>query len=128
MNIRKLTIEKSDDGLLWGRTYEEDNLITDSAASEEELVAQMKQLLYDFHGIEPENVVFEVEYDLEAFFEHFDFLKITKIAEVAGINGSLMRQYATGRKYPGKKQTEKIENAVRILGQKMSKVSLLQSV
>ncbi len=127
MNNRTLTIEKSDDGHLWGRTYEEDNLISDSATNEEELVAQMKQLLYDFHGIEPETVVFEVEYDLEAFFEHFDFLKITKIAEVAGINGSLMRQYATGSKYPGKKQTEKIENAVRMLGQKMSKVSLLQS-
>ncbi|WP_273212587.1 hypothetical protein [Runella zeae] len=128
MTSRKLIIEKSDeDGLLWGRTLEDDDLIVDSAPTETDLVEQMKQLLYEFHGVDPNEVVFEIEYDLEAFFQRFDYLKISKVAELAGLNASLVRQYATGKKYPGKKQLEKIESAIQTIGGQLVKLKLLQS-
>ena len=128
MTSRKLIIEKSDeDGLLWGRTLEDDDLIVDSAPTETDLVEQMKQLLYEFHGVDPSEVVFEIEYDLEAFFQRFDYLKISKVAELAGLNASLVRQYATGKKYPGKKQLEKIESAIQTIGGQLVKLKLLQS-
>lgn len=128
MTSRKLIIEKSDeDGLLWGRTLEDDDLIVDSAPTETDLVEQMKQLLYEFHGVDPSEVVFEIEYDLEAFFQRFDYLKISKVAELAGLNASLVRQYATGKKYPGKKQLEKIESAVQTIGTQLTRTKLFFS-
>lgn len=128
MTSRKLIIEKSDeDGLLWGRTLEDDDLIVDSAPTETDLVEQMKQLLYEFHGVDPSKVVFEIEYDLEAFFQRFDYLKISKVAELAGLNASLVRQYATGKKYPGKKQLEKIESAVQAIGTQLTRTKLFFS-
>lgn len=120
----QLIVEKGDDGQYWGRCSIGDDLLTESAASIEELETQMRQIIYDFHGIEPVNIVFEVEYDLGAFFEQFDFLKISRVAEQADINSSLMRQYATGAKYPGQKQVKKIEQAIHDLGQRLLDVSL----
>lgn len=121
-----LVIEQGDDGLLWGRVQYDDDLVVDSAKTVDELQHNLKGLLLELHGVQPESVEFEVQYDLAAFFEQFNFLKITKIAEEAGINGSLMRQYVSGNKYPGKKQKDKIEQALRSLGQKLSSVNLLQ--
>jgi len=123
LNPIQLIIERGEDGLYWGRTNIDDNLLTENAATVEELEVKIRQLIYDFHGIEPENVVFEVEYDLETFFEEFDFLNISKIAKQAGINSSLMRQYASGTKHPGQKQVKKIEEAIRSLGQRLSEVT-----
>lgn len=125
-NNHTLIIEQGDDGLLWGRVLYDDDLVVESAKTVDELQHNLKGLLVELHGVKPESVEFEVQYDLAAFFEQFDFLKITKIAELTGINGSLMRQYASGNKYPGKKQKEKIEQAIRSLGQKLSSIVLLQ--
>ncbi len=126
MNTYTLTIETSEGGHLWGRALIDDNLSVESAANQEELEANLKQLIQQFHGIDPDTIVFDAEYDLEAFFQRFDYLKITGIAREAEINESLMRQYATGKKYPGKKQLERIEQAVRKLGQILSNVNLVQ--
>jgi hypothetical protein len=126
MRTVNLIIETTDDGNLWGRVLVEDNLIVESAASQGELEANLKQLIQQYHGIDPATIAFEVQYDLEAFFQRFDYLKITGIAREAEINESLMRQYATGKKYPGKKQLERIEQAVRKLGQILSNVNLVQ--
>jgi hypothetical protein len=119
----KLIIEGGD-GALWGRVTYEDNLLVDEADSVEKLEAQMRQLLLNFHDLDPDSYEFAIEYDLTAFFEQFDYLKITKIAELAGLNGSLMRQYATGKKFPSARQAEKIEGAIRQLAQQLSNVHI----
>jgi len=124
MNRYKLIIEADDGGQLWGRTSVDDNLIVEASKTQEALEAQIKQLIKELHGIEPDTIEFEVEYDLEAFFQKFDFLKITGIARESEINESLMRQYATGKKYPAKKQVERIEAAIRKLGESLSKITL----
>ena len=118
-----LTIERAD-GVLWGRTEYDDNLLVESSETQEGLEASLRTLLHDFHDLDPARVEFTVEYDLTAFFQEFDFLKITKIAELAGINGSLLRQYVSGNKNPSSAQAQKIESAVHQLGNKLTRVHL----
>ncbi len=119
----KLVIEGGD-GTVWGRVNYEDDLLVDEAETVENLHAQMQQLLLDFHDLAPDSYEFEIEYDLTAFFEQFDYLKITKIAELAGLNGSLVRQYATGKKFPSAQQAEKIETTIRQLAEQLSNVHI----
>src|SRR5215831_8051536 len=116
-----LTIEK-DKGKLWGRITYKDNLITDHAGSVKALEKKMTKLLYDFHGVG--SVSFDHSYDLMVFFERFDFLKQSKIAEVAGINPGLLRQYASGVKNPSAAQARKIEKAVHQVAKELQSVSL----
>ncbi|MEO6284022.1 MAG: hypothetical protein ABIN80_18650 [Dyadobacter sp.] len=122
-NIITLIVE-GEGNSLWGRVQYEDNLIVDEASSIEQLKISMQQLLLDFHDLNPESYEFRIEYDLTVFFQQFDFLKVTKIAEVSGLNGSLLRQYASGKKYPSAKQVEKIENAIKQLAHRLEQVHI----
>jgi hypothetical protein len=83
---------------------------------------KMAKLLKDFHSVE--KVSFDRSYDLTVFFDEFNFLKQSKIAELAGINPGLLRQYASGVKYPSATQTPKIEDAVHELAREPGAVSL----
>lgn len=62
-------------------------------------------------------------YDMRSFFEYFDFLKVSKIAERAGINPSLMRQYACGASNAGERQYEKLGKAIRACAEELSAVA-----
>ena len=44
-------------------------------------------------GKEVPELEFVYKYDMQSFFDYFSFLNVTKVAELAGINPSLMRQY-----------------------------------
>ena len=116
-----LTIEK-DKGKIWGRVTYKKNLITDYASSIGALEKKMAKLLNDFHGVS--NPAFRHSYDLTVFFEEFNYLKQSKIAELAGINPGLLRQYASGVKYPSSIQAKKIEKAVHGLAKELQSVSL----
>lgn len=118
----KLIIEQGGDGKLWGRIEHDDNLLTDFASSVPSLERKMKKLIESFHRIS--DVEFDCYYDISAFFEKFDFLKQTKIAKLSGINTSLLRQYASGVKYPSPTQTKKIETAIHKLAKELEAVSL----
>lgn len=119
---KMLLVVEKDKGKLWGRVNYKNNLITDYAASLPALENKLARLLKDFHGIQ--NVSFERSYDLTVFFEQFAFLKQSKIAELAGINPGLLRQYASGVKYPSIDQAKKIERAVHALAKELQSVSL----
>ena len=122
MKSIKLIIEQGKDGKLWGRIEHGDNLLTDFASSMPVLERKMKKLLESFHKIT--DVEFDYHYDVSAFFENFDFLKQTKIAELSGINTGLLRQYASGVKHPSPNQAKKIETAIHKLAKKLEAVSL----
>ena len=117
-----LIIERGEDEKLWGRINYDDNLVTDYANNIPALERKMKKLLNDFHAVS--DVEFDHLYDVSVFFENFNFLKQTKIAELAGINSSLLRQYATGIKHPSPEQAKKIEIAVHKLAKELEAVSL----
>jgi hypothetical protein len=122
MPTTKLIIEKGDDGKLWGRIKQGDNLLVDSASTVEQLEKKMQTLLKNFHKIK--EVKFKHFYDVSAFFQHFDFLNQSKLAELSEINPGLLRQYASGTKYPSPDQAKKIEKAIHKIATNLKAVSL----
>ena len=66
------------------------------------------------------DLVFDFKYDMQSFFDYFDFINVTKLAESMGINPSLLRQYRTGAAKASQKQYEKLERKVHIIGQELS--------
>lgn len=70
------------------------------------------------------DVKFTIDYDLQSFFEDFSYLKISKLSAISGINDSLMRQYATGQKFPSTKQVARIQAAVEQIIKELSEVKL----
>jgi hypothetical protein len=135
----KLTvILEKDDGYLWGRVeYDPVDkpgfLHTTEGSSVEEITKNLRELISDslkhelkddpaFAGITANDIEFDYAYDLSAFFEIFDALKINTIAELAGLNKALVRQYVSGVKNPSRTQAERIEQAVHELGKKLLQV------
>ncbi|GAA4418334.1 hypothetical protein GCM10023187_51680 [Nibrella viscosa] len=107
----------------WGRVTYEDNLIVDHAENLKALQANMRQLLLDFHDLG--EVEFELCYDLHSFFEHYEYLKISKIAAYAGMNPSLLRHYKAQTKFPSMEQVRRIETAVHQLASELQQVHLV---
>lgn len=74
--------------------------------------------------------VADIEFDyvatIEGLFDSFPFLKISAVAHEAGINASLLRQYAAGIKYPSIPMAKKIEEAVHRLANLMLNMSVAQ--
>lgn len=104
-------------------------------SSKEEIMDALKTLIADYKNhegkndphwmhIEIENIIFNFYYDVQAFFETFNFLNQTKIAEIAGINPALLRQYASGVKHPSKEQALKIEMAIHKLARDLEAASV----
>jgi hypothetical protein len=117
----RLILEKEGDKI-WGRVAFMDNLVTDSAGSIPVLEKKLRKALLEFEGLK--EVVFEYAYDLTMFFEQFSFLNQSKIAELAGINPGLIRQYSSGHKQPSREQVDKIEKAIREMAGKLRTVRL----
>lgn len=70
------------------------------------------------------NFEFNIKYDLQVFFEKFNFLNKTAVAEKAKINSSLLRQYAKGIAFASEKQKEKIENAIHQLAEDLLEATI----
>ncbi|WP_181996306.1 type II toxin-antitoxin system HicB family antitoxin [Bacteroides fragilis] len=71
-------------------------------------------------GLEVPELDFLYKYDMQSFFNYFSFLNVTKVAELAGINASLMRQYTSGVATAGQKQYDKIRVAVEHISKELS--------
>lgn len=119
-NKLRLIIEKAD-GNLWGRVKVKGNLIVDSAENLQSLKKQIKQLVYDFEEVEVEE--FDIVYDLTAFFTAHP-LNIGDVAKKAEISPALMRQYASGIKFPSEERVKKIEDAIHQIGRELTKIKL----
>jgi hypothetical protein len=124
METIALIIENAKDGTLWGRVSFDDNLITEEAVSVPELESKMKVLLKEWHKVDPDSIVFERQYDIASLFEENKFLNAAVIAERAGINKSLMRQYAAGIKFPSVERVKQIEDVIHELGRELIKVKI----
>lgn len=130
-----LVIEKHD-GMLWGRIEGKGKFMpTPYGETKLALLKNLKDLIRDYQahegkkdkfwkGIDVKAMSLHISYDLQAFFEEFDFLKQSKIAELSGINAGLLRQYASGVKYPSAEQAKKIETAIHQLAKELQAVSL----
>lgn len=110
-----MIIEKAEEGFL-GRVEYEDNLILEEAEGLNELEEKIKGALKKYHQLDTASVAFIYETDITALFEKFKFLKIATIADLAGLNQSLVRQYANGIKNPSENQAKKIQDALHRIG------------
>ena len=109
---------------LWGRVDFQDNLIVNSAENLDALEAKMRQVLEHFHGVKPSEVEFDKVYDLTALFQEKNFLKLSAVADRAGINRSLLAQYAAGIKHPSVERAMEIVQAIHSFGNELRSVKL----
>ena len=130
----EVILEKND-GVLWGRTEIGDQLFTPYGENIEKLLTNLKELLTDhiqnegkdvdfWKKLDVESLAVELKYDLEAFFLEHNYLKITSIAEQAGINPGLLRQYASGVKHPSAEQAKKIESTIHRIAKELQEVAI----
>ena len=130
-----LVIERGDDGEIAGSVDTADFFFTTVGSTETEVVQNMRSQISDFlanegkdlpqwHDVVPDDIVLNIEYDLTALFEVFNAIKISSIAELAGINKGLMRQYASGVKSASAQQAKKVETAIRQLGERLMNVTV----
>lgn len=71
-------------------------------------------------GKTPTELEFVYHYDMKSFFEYFNFLNVSKVAERAGINPSLMRKYTSGVANAGEGQYLKLQKAVRTIATELA--------
>ena len=71
-----------------------------------------------------ETYEFQIKYDLQTLFEKFKVINKTVLAEKAGMNSSLLRQYSNGLAFASEKQKLKIENAIHEIGSGLLEVCL----
>lgn len=134
VNTLTIIFEKGEDGL-WGRIENEDFLLTECGNNHDEVLEGLKVSLLDYlenegkedskwSKVNIDDITFDFRYDLTEFFEQFSMLKISSIAEISGINQSLMRQYVRGLAYPSEKQVAKIQEGIRRLSESLFAVQL----
>ena len=80
---------------------------------------EIKELL-KAEGKNPAELDFVYHYDMKSFFEYFDFLNVSKVAERAGINPSLMRKYTSGVANAGEGQYLKLQKAVHSIAKELA--------
>lgn len=66
----------------------------------------------------------EYQYDLQSFFNYFDFFNLSQLARYLGINESQMRQYKSGLAYPSEKTIGKILEGIHNIGKELYASSL----
>jgi hypothetical protein len=134
-NVINVIVERDEDGDIFARMKGSGFLLTTVGKDMEEIEFNLKDLLQDYlenegkantdwKDLTVNDIAFEYEYDLSVFFESFDMLKISSVAGKAGINASLMRQYASGVKHPSRQQVAKIEQTIHGLGESLRQVRL----
>lgn len=121
-------IEKAKDG--YYSCYVEDDLpgfglsgFGESAEAAKEDMMKTYQELKEIQaeeGKEVPELEFTYKYDMQSFFDYFSFLNVSKVAELAGINPSLMRQYTSGVANAGQKQYDKIRVAIGKISKELS--------
>ena len=127
MNVTVI-IEKAKDG--YYSCYVEDDLpgfglsgFGESAEAAKEDMLKAYQELKEIQaeeGKEVPELEFTYKYDMQSFFDYFSFLNVSKVAELAGINPSLMRQYTSGVANAGQKQYDKIRVAIGKISKELS--------
>lgn len=80
---------------------------------------EIKEILKE-EGKTPVELEFVYHYDMKSFFEYFDFLNVSKVAERAGINPSLMRKYTSGVANAGEGQYLKLQKAVHSIAKELA--------
>ena len=130
----KVFIEKADDGSYWGTTQNIPGVVSAFGNSLEELKKNLQEAFENYLEVAKDEQEswyaevkefngFEYEMDIQAFFKLIPELKISAIADKAGINASLLRQYATGKARASEERARLIQSTVHDLGRELLSVS-----
>jgi hypothetical protein len=98
-----VTVEKGTDGNYWCSTeignggYNGCGLTVEEAKKDLEVCLEEARQAGDLQG----DIALEYKYDLQSFFNYFDYFNVNEVARRAGINPSL--QYSSGCKKAGEK-------------------------
>lgn len=71
------------------------------------------------HKVDDIEINITYRYDISSFFDYFDFINVSQFAKKVGINESKMRQYKAGLAFASEKTTNKILEAVHLIGQEL---------
>lgn len=127
-------VEKAADGTYWGTTQNLPGVVSAFGNSLEELKINLQQAYSDYLETAKEvneewiqqivqSNVFVYRLDIQALFKLIPEIKISSLAKKAGINESLMRQYATGKANASEERAKKIEKALHELGNELLSVT-----
>lgn len=93
------------------------NSVEEAKADFNECWEEAKEMMTE-SGIDVEKANYEIifRYDLEAFFDYFNWINVTQLARMAGVNESKMRQYKAGLAFASDRTTQKILSTVKRIG------------
>lgn len=96
----------------------------------EELVANMVESLNLYFEVEGKGKFvaqddLRFELDLTSVFEVYPIINMKALSRRLGMNYTLMAQYASGKKRPSPKQTEKIIDGIHEIGRELSELQLV---
>ena len=132
-NIVYVIIEKSEDGFWvtvedlpgcysFGKNTSEALFNTREAIRDH--ISGMQENSEQIPALFLEEYEFGIKYDLQSLFDKFKIINKSALADFAGINASLLRQYAKGLAFASEKQRQKIETALHQLGEELTRVYL----
>ena len=133
-NVIDVYVEKAEDGSYWGTTQNLVGVVSAFGKSLEELKTNLNQAFLDFcetADSENEDWVTQIDrnsefiyhLDIQALFKLIPEIKISSLAKKAGINESLMRQYATGKANASEERAKQIEKSLHELGRELLSVT-----
>ena len=105
----------------------EGKTIAEAKADFENSVREIIQFCEEDGIEEPDdlkNITFVYKYDIASFLHYNKYLNMSKFAEYAGINPSLMRQYKKGQ-YISSQQVSRIEKAIHKIGRELAAIKLI---
>lgn len=93
---------------------------TAKQAIEDMYVAQkeIKEILEE-EGKKMPELEFVFRFDIGSFFDYYSYLNMSGVAKKAGVNASLMRQYAMGIHEPSQKRKQQILDCLHQISQEM---------
>ena len=131
----EVIVERHYDGTFWGTTQNIPGVVTAFGASLDELKKNIEQAFLEYVAAAAElgeawieevrnrkDWIFSM--NMQALFELVPEVKISAIARRAGINESLMRQYATGKAVVSEDRLRYIEQTIHDLGRELQTVKL----
>ncbi len=131
----EVVVERHYDGTFWGTTQNIPGVVTAFGASLDELKKNLEQAFLEYVAAAAELGEAWIEevrtrkdwafyMNMQALFELVPEVKISAIARRAGINESLMRQYATGKAVVSEDRLRYIEQTIHDLGRELQTVKL----
>ena len=101
--------------------------VKDAKADFDSIVKEAQDSYIKEHGELPDElkeVEVEYRYDLQSFFNYFNWINISKFAQAAGINESKMRQYKTGKAFASERTKNTIESTIHKMSEELASVEL----